>query len=171
MGKAAEGMDNYIFKPMETEAEMDGKGYAHYQSWQETYAGLVDPAFLAGLSLEKRIAAAHGRPGNTVIAKDGENVIGFTAYGPCRDEDLPGWGEVMAIYVLRAYQGQKVGRRLMEAALEKLSGYPKIALWVLKGNERAIGFYERCGFRFDGTERDIILGTSVTELRMIYQRK
>ena len=39
-------MDQYTFKPMETEAEMDGKGYVHYQSWQETYAGLVDADFL-----------------------------------------------------------------------------------------------------------------------------
>lgn len=164
-------MDQYTFKPMETEAEMDGKGYVHYQSWQETYAGLVDPGFLAGLSLEKQIAAAHGRPDNIIVAKDGENVIGFTAYGPCRDEDLPGWGEVRAIYVLRAYQGQKVGRRLMEAALEQLADYPRIALWVLKGNEKAVRFYERCGFRFDGTERDITLGTPVTERRMIYIRR
>ena len=150
-------MDQYTFKPMETEAEMDGKGYVHYQSWQETYAGLVDADFLAGLSPEKQIA--------------GETVMGFTAYGPCRDEDLPGWGEVRAIYVLRAYQGQKVGRRLMEAALEQLADYPRIALWVLKGNEKAVRFYERCGFRFDGTERDITLGTPVTERRMIYIRR
>ena len=164
-------MDQYTFKPMETEAEMDGKGYVHYQSWQETYAGLVDPGFLAGLSLEKQIAAARNKPGNTLIAKDGETVMGFAAYGPCRDKDLPGWGEVRAIYVLRAYQGQKVGRRLMEAALEQLADYPRIALWVLKGNEKAIRFYERCGFRFDGTERDITLGTPVTEQRMIYIRR
>jgi len=41
-------------------------------------------------------------------------------------------------------------------------------VWVLKGNERAIRFYERYGFRFDGTEQEIKLGTSNTELRMIY---
>ena len=151
-------MDQYTFKPMETDSEMEGKGYVHYTAWQETYAGLVDPGFLAGLSPEKQIAAARNKPGNTLIAKDGETVMGFAAYSPCRDKDLPGWGEVRAIYVLRAYQGQKVGYRLMEAALEQLADYPRIALWVLKGNEKAVRFYERCGFRFDGTERTSLWG-------------
>jgi len=41
---------------------------------------------------------------------------------------------------------------------------------VLKGNDRAIKFYERYGFRFDGTEQEIMLGTPNTELRMIYER-
>ena len=58
----------------------------------------------------------------------------------------------------------------MNAAFEMLSAYNKIAVWVLKGNNRAIHFYEQYGFRFDGTEAEITLGTSNTELRMIYIR-
>lgn len=34
-------MPPYKIRPMETETEMDGKGYVHYKSWQETYPGLV----------------------------------------------------------------------------------------------------------------------------------
>ena len=59
---------------------------------------------------------------------------------------------------------------LMNAAFEKLAAYKHIAVWVLKGNERAIKFYERYGFRFDGTEQEIKLGTPNTELRMMYER-
>ena len=40
----------------------------------------------------------------------------------------------------------------MEAGLEKLKDYPKVNLWVLKGNNRAIRFYEKCGFCPDGNE-------------------
>ncbi len=57
----------------------------------------------------------------------------------------------------------------MNAAFEKLSAYPKIAVWVLKGNDKTIRFYEKYGFRFDGEEKEIILGTSNTELRMLYK--
>lgn len=78
--------------------------------------------------------------------------------------------EVFAIYVLAEYHGQRVGYKLMKAAVEKLSAYKKIAVWVLKGNERAIRFYERFGFRFDGTEAQIMLGTPNTELRMVLER-
>ena len=59
----------------------------------------------------------------------------------------------------------------MNAAFEKLSTYKHIAVWVLKGNERSIKFYERYGFRFDGTEQEIKLGTLNTELRMIFEKK
>lgn len=58
----------------------------------------------------------------------------------------------------------------MNASVEKLAGYNKIAVWVLKGHERAIHFYERYGFRFDGFESEIMLGTKNTGLRMIYER-
>ena len=33
-------------KSMETEKEIVGKAYVHYQSWQETYAGLIDAKYL-----------------------------------------------------------------------------------------------------------------------------
>lgn len=56
---------------------------------------------------------------------------------------------------------------LISAAIEKLSGYKRIAVWVLEGNHRAIKFYERCGFRFDGTKEQIMLGTVNTEIRMV----
>lgn len=47
---------------------------------------------------------------------------------------------------------EKTNYGLMNAALEKLSAYQKIALWVFKGNDRAIQFYERTAlFRRDGS--------------------
>ena len=52
----------------------------------------------------------------------------------------------------------------MSAAAERLSAYPKIGLWVLKENPRAIRFYERHGFhltdrkkRVDDTNEYLIL--------------
>ena len=163
-------MDNYIIKPMKSEDEINGKGYVHYKSWQETYPGLVDPAYLERHTLEKCINTAHKWSDNILVAKDGEKVVGFAGYGSYRDETLPEHGEVFAIYVLAAYQGKKIGYELMNAALDNLSNYKRVALWVLKGNDKAIRFYERYGFRFDGTEAEIMLGTPNTELRMIYER-
>ena len=40
-------------------------------------------------------------------------------------------------------------------------------MWVLKGNNRAIRFYERFGYRADGAESVVTLGTPVTEIRML----
>lgn len=163
-------MQKYIIKKMESEDEIEGKGYVHYQSWQETYPGLVDRGYLERLTLEKCTAMAHRWPENILVAKDGEKVVGFVGYGASPDGALPACGEVFAIYVLAEYQGRKIGYALMNAALEKLSAYQRIAIWVLKGNDHAIRFYERYGFRFDGTEAEIMLGTPNRELRMIYER-
>ncbi len=162
---------NYTIKPMQADDEIDGKGYVHYKSWQETYAGLIDAEYLNNMTREKCKAIAHKWTENILVAKDGDQVIGFVGYGKYRDDELSDCGEIFAIYVLADYLGKKVGYELMNAAFEKLSAYRNIAVWVLKGNERAISFYEKYGFRFDGTEQEIMLGTPNTELRMIYTRK
>ena len=41
----------------------------------------------------------------------------------------------------------------MNAALDRLAASPRVVLWVLKENKRAIRFYDKCGFRPDGTEK------------------
>lgn len=161
---------NLIIKPMEGEAEINGKALVHYRSWHETYEGLVDADYMKSVTLEQCTRIAHRWPENIIVAKDGERVVGFAGYGAYRDETLPGHGEIFAIYVLREYQGQKAGYQLMNAALERLAAYRRIAVWVLKGNDHAVRFYERYGFRFDGMESEILLGRPNTELRMIYSR-
>jgi len=163
-------MQEYIIKKMESEDEINGKGFVHYKSWHETYTGLIDVGYLEGHTLEKCTEIAHKWPDNIIVAKEGEKVIGFVGYGAYRDDTLPAHGEVFAIYVLAEYHGRRIGYELMNAALEQLSAYQKIAVWVLKGNDNAIRFYERYGFRFDGTEAEIMLGTPSKELRMIYER-
>ena len=159
-----------IIKKMESEDEINGKGYVHYKSWHETYTGMIDAGYMEQQTLEKCTVTAHKWPDNIIVAKDGEKVVGFAGYGAYRDDTLPAHGEVYAIYVLAEYQGRRIGYELMNTALEKLSAYKKIAVWVLKGNNNAIRFYERYGFRFDGTEAEIMLGSPNTELRMIYEK-
>lgn len=58
----------------------------------------------------------------------------------------------------------------MQTAFAALDGYQEIILWVLEDNKRAIAFYEKMGFVFDGQEKVINLGKAVREKRMIYSR-
>ena len=58
----------------------------------------------------------------------------------------------------------------MQSAIEKLAAYPQVAVWVLKGNQKAIEFYKKYGFRFDGIEMNVLMGTPNTELRMILNK-
>ena len=157
-----------LIKRMETEREIRGKAYVHWKSWQEAYPGLVRQDFLDRLSLEKCEQIAFGWQDGMLIAKDGENVVGFVGYGH-REGDPPDACEIFALYVLSAYYGQGVGARLMDAALDRLKGGGQIRLWTLKNNERAIRFYRKCGFVPDGEEKENErLGA--TEIRMTLRK-
>lgn len=160
-----------LIKKMESEDEINGKAYVHYKSWHETYTGLIDKKYMEGITIEKCTEIAHRWPDRVLVAKDGDKVIGFVGYGAYRENTLSDYGEIFAIYVLKEYYAKGVGYALMNTALQKLSEYKKVAVWVLKGNDRAIRFYQRYGFHFDGMEQKIKLGTLNTELRMIYDTK
>ena len=107
---------------------------------------------------------------NVIIAKDGDSVIGFVGFGKYRNDEPENAGEVFAIYILSQYYGKGIGYRLMQTALSELADHSKIAVWVLKENTKAIRFYERCGYRFDGREQIIELGSPVVAARMVLER-
>ena len=132
-----------VIKPMETDAEIRGKAFVHWKCWHEVYPGLVSQAYLDALTLEKVEEKAFRWRDNLLVAKDADRVVGFVGYGQSDEE---GTGEVFALYVLPEFHGKGVGQMLMDAALEELADYRKICLWLVKGNGRAIRFYEKNGF-------------------------
>jgi len=161
-----------IVVPMTTEDEIRGKAYVHFKSWHESYTGLVGEDYLNNkVTLEKCLSMAQKFSENVLIAKDGERVVGFAAYGKYRGDDLKIFGEIYAIYVLEEYQKKRVGLSLMNAAIDKLRDYKKVALWVFKENKKAIDFYEKYGFVPDGAENVFSLGTELEEIRLIYDNK
>ena len=162
-------MSELILKPMETEEEIRGKARVHWQAWHEAYTGLIRQDFLDQWTLEACTRRAFRWTDGTLVAKDGDRVVGFICTGD-RGEEAPGVGEVFALYVLAEYYGSGLGQRLMQAGLEALGEYPEICLWVLKGNARAIRFYEKCGFRFDGSET-VSPAHGSAELRMVLERR
>ena len=163
--------DSIIIKAAETDEELCGRGYVHCTSWQEAYRGIVCDRYLDTMTVEATTARARQFPENTLIAKDKEKVVGFAAYGPSRDVDLMDAGEVVAIYVLSEYYDRKIGYRLMNEAISRLKEYNTIFVWVLEKNERAIRFYQRYGFEFDGCKKEWNLGTPVSIVRMIKKRE
>jgi ribosomal protein S18 acetylase RimI-like enzyme len=93
------------------------------------------------------------RPGSS--SSPVEPVIGFVTFGPSRDEDTVGMGEIYALYVDPGRYEGGVGRMLMAHARRRLKeqGFDAAVLWVLIGNDRAASFYEREGWVADGAER------------------
>ena len=156
-------MDIFI-KPMETEDEIRGKAYVHWKSWQESYRGIVDDGYLDRMTLAQTEEKAFRWRDNILVAKDGERVVGFVGYGSASGEE--GAGEIFALYVLEEYQKRGIGYTLMREALSLLKGCRVVYLWAFKENAKAICFYERVGFRQDGTEKELVLGSPVKGIRM-----
>jgi ribosomal protein S18 acetylase RimI-like enzyme len=86
----------------------------------------------------------------------GEPVVGFVTFGPSRDRDTVGMGEIYALYVDPGRYESGVGRMLMAHARRRLKGqgFEAAVLWVLQGNERAASFYESEGWAADGAVRE-----------------
>jgi len=55
--------------------------------------------------------------------------------------------------------------------VSRLGEYDTIFLWVFEKNERAIRFYHKYGFEFDGCKKEWTLGTPVTIVRMVKKRE
>ena len=165
-----EKIDSIIIKSAETDEELCGRGYVHCTSWQEAYRGIVCDRYLDTMTVEATTARARLFPENTLVAKDKQKVVGFAVYGSSRDEDLTNAGEVVAIYVLKEYYNKKIGYRLMNEAISRLGEYNTVFVWVLEKNERAIRFYQKYGFEFDGCKKQLNLGTPVSAVRMIKKR-
>ena len=156
-------------KAMQTAEEIEGKSRVHWQTWREAYDGILPVEFQEQMTLDKCRFYSQKYPENTLIALDAAKVVGFVSYGDFRDLDKRA-GEIIALYVLKSYYGKGVGRQLMQTAFAALDGYQEIVLWVLENNKRAIAFYEKMGFVFDGQEKAIDLGKTVKEKQMIYIR-
>ncbi|RXX19123.1 GNAT family N-acetyltransferase [Streptococcus parasanguinis] len=155
-----------IIKTMETPEEIEGKSLVHWQTWREAYDDLLPEEFQETMTLEKCRFLSQKYPENTLIAMDGKKVVGFISYGNFCDEVIQA-GEIIALYVLKDYYGKGVSEQLMHAAFVALDHVSEIYLWVLKDNKRAIAFYQKMGFSFDGQEKILELGTPVKELRMM----
>lgn len=128
----------------------------HISCWREAYAGIVPADVLAERTDDladrterwRHIIADFGP--RWLAVGDGGEVVGFSAAGPGRDDDIDVELELYAIYVRAGHYGTGVADRLLAAAIGDEPAY----LWVFEANLRARGFYQRHGFRADGARKN-----------------
>jgi GNAT superfamily N-acetyltransferase len=146
-------------------ADAEALAHLHLDVWDDAYTGLMPQGVLDDrrAKVDERVERWRdilGQEQPTWIAVDHDGLVGFSGVGPARDNDVDLDLELYALYVRASYYGTGVGYALFETAVGDRAAY----LWVLAGNERAIGFYERQGFRLDGTEDELDDGK---HLRMV----
>lgn len=149
----------------------------HVRSWQGAYRGLIPQAYLDGLDVAQRrqtwgraLAETDDPRAGVLVADDDGRVVGFVGYFPSRDPDADPIvvAEIGAIYLLPGTWRGGIGRRLMDAALDRLAGagFIQATLWVLESNARARRFYEAGGWSADGTaKQDDSRGFPLSEVR------
>ncbi|WP_260857523.1 GNAT family N-acetyltransferase [Microbacterium sp. 1.5R] len=163
-------------------ADAHGVAVVHVDSWRAAYAGLIDQAVLDRQSVESRATmwstwierslAGESTDGygsvahHLVVAETDDRIVGWATFGAGRDDDSGGLGEIAGLYAHPDAWSQGVGRALISHAEDALltGGWIRAYLWVLAGNERAIGFYGAHGWSPDGVEK-IGEGGSVEGLR------
>ena len=89
--------------------------------------------------------------------------VATSTIAPARDATMPGWGEVISIYVLPEQFHKGYGSRMLRYVTERLheQGFDKLYLWVLEQNHNARRFYEKMGFQPNGDWRTEADGSAV----------
>lgn len=136
----------------------------HLDCWDEAYTGLMPQGILDARRDDVPALVDRWRTGlangNTTVAEHESRLIGFVNAKP--GTELPALEiQLFALYVRAPWWGTGVGHALFECAV----GNRSACLWVLEGNDRAIRFYERQGFRLDGTGHDEPEGRHVRMVR------
>lgn len=150
-------------------------GEIHSASWKEAYKGIISDEILNSFTSEKREAffrkaLSEGWEEDAIIFS-GNQGLGLICIGKSRDCDLmDDFGEIWGIYLLPDYWNQGIGSRLIDWGIHELKkrSYTHISLWVLEENMNARRFYEKKGFRHDGTKKDIRIGNDLKEIRYVY---
>jgi len=159
---------------IEWAAEEDAKalGRVHSSSWRVAYKGIIPGEVLEKITPEKReeyfTEALKDKLGETAVIKTDNTICGFVTLGRCRDEDLAiEYGEIWGIYLSPDHWNTGMGSILFDWAIRELTdrGFKKVSLWVLEANWRARKFYEKHGFKFDGTIKQLNIGRKLNEVR------
>jgi GNAT superfamily N-acetyltransferase len=147
-------------------ADDEALAHLHVDVWDDAYTGLVPQGILD--DRREKVAERVARweeilkgPTSTWVAEEENGPVGFAQTGPARDNDMEELLELYALYVRASHWGTGLGYALFETAVGDRAAY----LWVLASNERAIRFYERQGFRLDGTEDEHDEGLHVRMVR------
>ena len=139
-------------------------------SWKAAFRGIVPQTYLDALPENRWSPILAKSPFTSLVLLEEGQYVGTSAFGSARDESMPGWGEIVSIYLMPEYFGLGYGDKLLDAVVSSLKqeGYGDIYLWVLAENRRARRFYERHQFQHNGDTKCIeIGGEDLPEVRYV----
>ena len=136
-----------LIRPSQTH-DVPAMSQVYVQTWQATYLGVVPYGYLYAMSapeLEQGFMnEKQSRQAISYVAENAGEVIGFISGGYERQRDAVYNGEIYALYVLKNYQRQGVGTKLISALAAQFNhfGIYSMLVWVLVHNPYR-RFYEK----------------------------
>jgi ribosomal protein S18 acetylase RimI-like enzyme len=133
----------------------------HLASWRTAYRGIVPEAYLRDVTLEGRqarwrraLSAPESRHTDTLVAADGDDVVGVCSFGP-RQDGTASTGEIHSLHIQPEQRRAGLGTLLLNNAIRRLAerGFVSAVLWVLEANAGARQFYEVLGWLPTGEQR------------------
>lgn len=145
---------NYIIRKKE---KKDCKDVVHIVTiaWNETYKGIVPDKILDNLYLneEERTKNAYNNfneeDNHQYVLEVDNNIVGFINVGSSDDKEFDKCGEIYAIYIIKKYQREGLGKELINTGIKELKemNYDKMIIGCLVGNP-SNSFYEHIGGKF-----------------------
>lgn len=151
---------------------IDATGIAkvHVDSWRTTYKNIISNEFLQKLSYEQRTNSWIQNLSNQnnyvyVAENNAGEIVGFADCGKRHSNQIDHSGDITSIYILEEYQGQGIGKQLMQQLFIqcKKLGFNRVFVEVLEDNKTRF-FYEYYGAKLRKTEKIIIGGTDLNLL-------
>ena len=129
-------------------SDMERLGHIMATSFHSAFANMVTAKTLETCAREDRCAVLLTRVhqlGQMHILIGGDS--GLLVW-----QDTEDGAEIVAIHSLPESWGTGLGHTMLTEALRRIGDRP-VHLWTFRENARARRFYEKHGFRWDGTER------------------
>lgn len=127
------------------------------RSWRAAYGNLISEddmkLFSNVVRREELFKAGFERGALTYVLLSGRCVKGVCSAEEYKKDGFLNTAEINQLYLDPSIIGMGFGSMLLEFTLKELSdkGYQQAVLYVMEGNERALRFYERSGFKTDGS--------------------
>lgn len=145
--------------------EYEVLGEVHYESWYDTYKDKMCDDFLSYNNKRKLVTNFKPKISNTIVAEVDKKIVGFLYYKTIDKVEL----EIHELYILKEYQGQGLGKKLINYLLELNKNISKVFLWVLEKNVPAIYFYKKYGFEDNYKREYIEVSSDVKYIVLCYE--
>lgn len=133
------------------------------EAWNTAYSGIISNDYLKNMDVEKISKSwkegIEKNKNNIFVYKENNKILGVIRFGKAEGFNTKNVGEIFVLYVKPEEKRKGIGTQLLDFAKDKLikSGYNKMIIWCLKGNNQGTNFYKKHGGD-KIKERDYIVG-------------